>query len=86
MNHSNYSRSPLSFPVRDAEEKSKERLRRASGRETATGHWLLLLLLRLVKNKEAGDGAKGRRENKDIVSGPAIRDAKFIRKALIAKN
>lgn len=29
---------------------------------------------------------RAREKNKDIVSGPAIRNAKFIRKALIAKN
>lgn len=32
------------------------------------------------------EGAKGKRENKQTVSGPALRNAKFIRKTLIAKN
>lgn len=37
-------------------------------------------------NKEAREEAKGKRENKQIVSCPAIRNAKFTRKTLIAKN
>lgn len=48
--------------------------------------WLLQPLLPFASNKEAGERAKGKRGNKQILSGPAIRNAKFIRKTLIAKN
>lgn len=42
--------------------------------------------LPFASKKEAGEGAKGKIQNKQVVSGPAIRNAKFIRKTLIAKN
>lgn len=74
--------------MRAAEEKGGEKLRKGL-RKRHCGRpivWLLQPPRPFDSSTEAGEAAKGKRQNKQVVSGPAIRNAKFIRKTLIAKN